>query len=251
MLLLECNNLSFSYHTHTGEIPVIKSVNFQIHKGEFVSIVGPSGCGKSTLLGLLTGILKPEEGEIKIHYKQEAQSFYGYMLQQDHLLEWYDIWDNVCLGPKINHCLDAACREYLHTLLTRYQLDAFAHKKPSQLSGGMRQRAALIRTLAMKPELLYLDEPFSALDYQTRLNAADDIGKIIQKEGKTAVLVTHDIGEAISLSSRVLVLSKRPATIIKEFVLPFQNMGLSSLEIRNLPEFSTYFNLIWKELNTT
>jgi hypothetical protein len=252
LLLLECNDLSFSYHTHTGEISVIKSVSFRIHKGEFVSIVGPSGCGKSTLLGLLTGILSPEEGSIKIHYKQKGtQSFYGYMLQQDHLLEWYDIWDNVCLGPKINHCLDNACKEYLHTLLTRYQLDSFAHKKPSQLSGGMRQRAALIRTLAMKPELLYLDEPFSALDYQSRLNAADDIGKIIQKEGKTAVLVTHDIGEAISLSSRVLVLSKRPATIVKEFVLPFQNTGLSSLEIRNLPEFSTYFNLIWKELNTT
>lgn len=119
----------FSYHTHTGEISVIKSVSFRIHKGEFVSIVGPSGCGKSTLLGLLTGILSPEEGSIKIHYKQKGtQSFYGYMLQQDHLLEWYDIWDNVCLGPKINHCLDNACKEYLHTLLTRYQLDSFAHK---------------------------------------------------------------------------------------------------------------------------
>ena len=167
MLLLECNDLSFSYHTHTGEISVIKSVSFRIHKGEFVSIVGPSGCGKSTLLGLLTGILSPEEGSIKIHYKQKGtQSFYGYMLQQDHLLEWYDIWDNVCLGPKINHCLDNACKEYLHTLLTRYQLDSFAHKKPSQLSGGMRQRAALIRTLAMKPELLYLDEPFKRKEKQ-------------------------------------------------------------------------------------
>ena len=142
----------FPITSHTGEISVIKSVSFRIHKGEFVSIVGPSGCGKSTLLGLLTGILSPEEGSIKIHYKQKGtQSFYGYMLQQDHLLEWYDIWDNVCLGPKINHCLDNACKEYLHTLLTRYQLDSFAHKKPSQLSGGMRQRAALIRTLAMKP----------------------------------------------------------------------------------------------------
>lgn len=248
-LLLECKDLSFSYHTPGGEIPVISHMNFNIFKGEFVSIVGPSGCGKSTLLNLLTQMLAPEEGEICVSSSRAGKQAFGYMLQQDHLFEWYDIWENICIGPKINKCLTADCEIYLNELLKRYGLSAFAHKKPSELSGGMRQRAAIIRTLAMKPELLYLDEPFSALDYQNRLNAANDIGQIIQKEGKTAILVTHDIGEAISLSSRILVLSKRPTTVKKEFVLPFREQNLTPLEIRNAKEFGEYFNSIWKELN--
>ncbi len=248
-LLLECKDLSFSYHTPAGEIPVISHMNFNIYKGEFVSIVGPSGCGKSTLLNLLTNLLSPEEGTITIHGEADTKNAFGYMLQQDHLFEWYDIWKNICIGPQINKCLTPECEEYLQDLLKRYGLIDFKHKRPSELSGGMRQRAAIIRTLAMKPELLYLDEPFSSLDYQNRLNAADDIGRIIQTEGKTAVLVTHDIGEAISLSSRILVLSKRPTTIKKEFTLPFRERGLSPLEIRNSKEFGGYFNAIWKELN--
>lgn len=247
--LLQLKDLSFSYHTPNGEIPVINSMSFEIYKGEFVSIVGPSGCGKSTLLNLMTGLLEPETGTIHVEHSLESRNFYGYMLQQDQLFEWYDIWKNVCIGPKINHCLDSECREYLKMLLNRYGLSAFIHKKPSELSGGMRQRAAIIRTLALKPELLFLDEPFSALDYQSRLNAANDIGQIIRKEDKTAILVTHDIGEAISLSDRILILSKRPATIVKEVSLPFAKDGLTPLEIRNSPKFGTYFNLIWKELN--
>ncbi len=250
-LLLECKDLSFSYHTPKGEIPVITNMNFDIRKGEFVSIVGPSGCGKSTLLNLLTNMLTPEEGYIHLHVDKDAKNSFGYMLQQDHLFEWYDIWKNICIGPKINQCLTPECEEYLHDLVSRYGLTGFIHKKPSELSGGMRQRAAIIRTLAMKPELLYLDEPFSSLDYQSRLNAADDIGQIIYNEGKTAVLVTHDIGEAISLSSRILVLSRRPTTIKKEFLLPFRSKNLKPLEIRNTKEFGEYFNAIWKELNAT
>lgn len=250
-LLLECKDLSFSYHTPDGEIPVISHMNFDIYKGEFVSIVGPSGCGKSTLLNLMTNMLTPEEGHICLHVDSEAKNAFGYMLQQDHLFEWYDIWKNICIGPQINKCLTPECEDYLIQLLDRYGLTAFMHKKPSELSGGMRQRAAIIRTLAMKPELLYLDEPFSSLDYQNRLNAADDIGRIIRNEGKTAVLVTHDIAEAISLSSRILVLSKRPTTVKKEFVLPFRERDLTPLEIRNTKEFRGYFNAIWKELNNT
>ncbi|MBQ8527762.1 MAG: ATP-binding cassette domain-containing protein [Lachnospiraceae bacterium] len=248
-LLLECKDLSFSYHTPDGEIPVISHMNFDIYKGEFVSIVGPSGCGKSTLLNLLTNTLLPEDGSICMYGNFDAKNAFGYMLQQDHLFEWYDIWKNICIGPQINHCLSPECEEYLLKLLDRYGLTAFIHKKPSELSGGMRQRAAIIRTLAMKPELLYLDEPFSSLDYQNRLNAADDIGQIIRNEGKTAVLVTHDIGEAISLSTRILVLTKRPTTIKKEFILPFRDQGLTPLEIRNNNKFGGYFNDIWKELN--
>lgn len=248
--LLSLKDLSFSYHTPNGEIPVISSMSFEIYKGEFVSIVGPSGCGKSTLLNLMTGLLEPETGSIEINHQENNDHFYGYMLQQDQLFEWYDIWKNICIGPRINHCLDEECKKYLEMLLDRYGLSSFKHQKPSELSGGMRQRAAIIRTLAMKPELLFLDEPFSALDYQSRLNAANDIGQIIRKENKTAVLVTHDIGEAISLSDRVLILSRRPTTIVKEVLLPFGETGLPPLKIRNSPKFGTYFNLIWKELNT-
>ncbi len=248
-LLLECKDLSFAYHTPDGEIPVIRHINFKIYKGEFVSIVGPSGCGKSTLLNLMTGMLSPEEGTVRMHCDEDEKNRFGYMLQQDHLFEWYDIWKNICIGPKINHSLTEECESYLKELLERYGLSAFIHKKPSELSGGMRQRAAIIRTLAMKPELLFLDEPFSSLDYQNRLNAADDIGQIIRNEEKTAVLVTHDIGEAISLSSRILVLSARPTTIRREFKLPFREQNLTPLEIRNTKEFGGYFNAIWKELN--
>ncbi len=248
-LLLECKDLSFSYHTPDGEIPVISHMNFDIYKGEFVSIVGPSGCGKSTLLNLLTNMLSPEEGQIVIHNTENTKNAFGYMLQQDHLFEWYNIWENICIGPKINKCLTSECIQYLVQLLERYGLSDFKYKKPSELSGGMRQRAAIIRTLAMKPELLYLDEPFSSLDYQNRLNAADDIGQIISNERKTAILVTHDIGEAISLSSRILVLSARPTTVKKEFILPFRDDNLTPLEIRNRKEFGGYFNAIWKELN--
>lgn len=247
--LLSCNNLSFSYHTPQGEIPVIHALDFAVYEGEFVSIVGPSGCGKSTLLNLMAGLYKPEEGTISIPETDDYAHFFGYMLQQDQLFEWYDIWENICIGPKINHCLDTACKEDLKRLLARYGLSAFIHKKPSELSGGMRQRAALIRTLAMKPSLLFLDEPFSALDYQSRLNAGDDIGQIIMKEGKTAVLVTHDIAEAISLSDRVLVLAKRPTHVIREVTLPFRAKKLTPLQIRNEPTFSLFFDLIWKELN--
>ncbi len=248
-LLLECNDVSFAYHTPKGEIPVILNMNFKIYRGEFVSIVGPSGCGKSTLLNLMTHMLTPEEGQIRYLENEKPTKTFGYMLQQDQLFEWYDIWKNVCMGPQINHELTAERRGYIKELLHRYGLMEFMYKKPSELSGGMRQRAAIIRTLAMKPELLLLDEPFSSLDYQNRLNAADDIGQIIQKEGKTAVLVTHDIGEAISLSSRILVLTRRPTTIKKEFILPYQKQKMTPLAIRNTKDFGMYFNLIWKELN--
>lgn len=248
--LLKCDNVFYAYHTLQGEIPVIDHLSFAVSRGEFVSIVGPSGCGKSTLLNLLTGLLVPEQGAIRrCSYQKKNADFYGYMLQQDQLFEWYTIWENVTLGLRINHRLTPEKKQFLLSLLEKYQLLPFKDKKPSALSGGMRQRAALIRTLAMEPELLILDEPFSALDYQNRLNAANDIGKIILQEKKTAILVTHDIGEAISLSTRVLVLAKRPTHIICEVPLPFRKYGLTPLEIRHHKEFSHYFDLIWKELN--
>lgn len=208
--------------------------------------------GKSTLLSLISGLLEPEKGLIKINgkYLKESTTNVGYMLQHDELFEWRTIYNNVILGLEIQHMLTARTRQRAHDLLDFYGLRQFESSHPSELSGGMRQRAALIRTLVLEPDLLLLDEPFSALDYQTRLTVGDDIGQIIRKEGKSALLVTHDLSEAISLADRVIILSGRPATIKQTIPLIFDLDADTPLNRRNAPEFKTYFNLIWKELNT-
>lgn len=249
--LLELNHVGYSYHTMQGETPALNNINFTVFKGEFVSIVGPSGCGKSTLLSLLSGLLEPEHGSILLYGQKlfhTGNGDIGYMLQHDHLFEWRSIERNVLLGPEIQKKNTPQKKEAVLDMLKTYGLYKFKDAKPSQLSGGMRQRAALIRTLALDPKLLLLDEPFSALDYQTRLTVSDDIGSIIKKENKTAVLVTHDLSEAVSLGNRVVVLSKRPATVKAIVSIDFPS-ALSPLERRNSPEFKDYFNTIWKELN--
>ena len=250
--VLELKNIHYAYHTLDGETPALTDISFALNKGEFVSIVGPSGCGKSTLLSLISGLLEPEKGLIKINgkYLKESTTNVGYMLQHDELFEWRTIYNNVILGLEIQHMLTARTRERAHDLLDLYGLRQFESSHPSELSGGMRQRAALIRTLVLEPDLLLLDEPFSALDYQTRLTVGDDIGQIIRKEGKSALLVTHDLSEAISLADRVIILSGRPATIRQTIPLIFDLDADTPLNRRNAPEFKTYFNLIWKELNT-
>lgn len=248
---LSFEHVSFSYHTKEGETLTLKDISFSIKPGEFVSIVGPSGCGKSTLLSLCSGLLAPESGQIILHNHacNDSRTTIGYMLQHDHLFEWRSIYHNVVLGLEINHMMTTRYKEKAHTLLTQYGLEEFKDSKPSELSGGMRQRAALVRTLVLEPELLLLDEPFSSLDYQTRLNVSHDIGMIIRKEHKTALLVTHDLGEAISMSDRIIVLSKRPATITQTIPITFSLEEDTPLNRRNAPEFKSYFNLIWKELN--
>ena len=250
--VLELKNIHYAYHNLEGETPALTDISFTLKKGEFVSIVGPSGCGKSTLLSLIAGLLIPEKGLIKINgkYLRESTTNVGYMLQHDELFEWRTIYNNVILGLEVQHMLTARTKERAHELLYFYGLRQFENARPSELSGGMRQRAALIRTLVLNPDLLLLDEPFSALDYQTRLNVGDDIGQIIRKEGKSALLVTHDLSEAISLADRVIVLSGRPATIRQTIPLIFDLSQDTPLNRRNAPEFKTYFNLIWKELNT-
>lgn len=250
--LMEISHVGYSYHTMEGETPALTNINFTVHKGDFLSIVGPSGCGKSTLLCLLTGLMEPEHGTILLYGQklfQKGNGTIGYMLQHDHLFEWRTIEKNVLLGLEIQNRLTPESREKVMDMLKRYGLYKFKDARPSQLSGGMRQRAALIRTLALEPELLLLDEPFSALDYQTRLTVGDDIGSIIKKEQKTAILVTHDLSEAVSLGSQVLVLSKRPGTIKNIIPITFPEQ-LTPLERRNAPEFKDYFNIIWKELNS-
>ncbi|MCT4686567.1 ABC transporter ATP-binding protein [Vallitalea sp.] len=197
--LVKIQNLSYTYHTPKGETKTLENINLMINKGDFISIVGPSGCGKSTLLSVISGLIQPSIGEVVLDKSlmNNDSHYIGYMLQKDHLFEWRTVYKNVLLGLEINNKLTAKNLEYIDSLLKQYGLYDFKNYKPSQLSGGMRQRAALIRTLALKPEILLLDEPFAALDYQTRLSAGDEIGTIIKNENKTALLVTHDIAEAI------------------------------------------------------
>ena len=214
--ILSLDHIYYSYHDKNGETPVINDLSFEIKPGSFTSIVGPSGCGKSTLLSLLCDLIKPEAGTIYIRPPENNHdSRIGYMLQKDNLFEWRSIYKNVMLGLEINNKKTPENIAYVNHLLEQYDLAGFKSARPSQLSGGMRQRAALIRTLALKPDILLLDEPFSALDYQTRLEVREDICSILRKEKKTVILVTHDISEAIAMTDRVLILTNRPAKLLK------------------------------------
>ncbi len=247
---LKACGISYSYHSPEGATPALSNVSFSVNSGEFLSIVGPSGCGKSTLLSLLSGLLEPEEGTIYIEDTPltHAHIGIGYMLQRDHLLAWRTIRENAALGLEIQHRKTKEAMQELDEMLENYGLGGFSSAHPSELSGGMRQRAALIRTLILKPDLLLLDEPFSALDYQTRLSVCDDIASIIRETKKTAILITHDLAEAISTADRVLVLSARPGRVKAEIPLAFSPQYDSPLKRRNAPEFAGYFQNVWNEL---
>lgn len=242
--ILELQNISHAYHGMEGETLALSHLSFSLMQGDFVSIVGPSGCGKSTLLSIISGLIPPESGTVNL-----VGNHIGYMLQKDHLLEWRSVYRNIILGLEVQHSVTADTKEKAYGLLKQYGLEQFANAKPSELSGGMRQRVALIRTLILEPDLLLLDEPFSALDYQTRLAVGDDIGQIIHKEKRTAILVTHDLAEAISLGDRVIVLTERPGSVKTIFPIHFPEDKNTPLLRRNTPEFNEYFHAIWKELN--
>lgn len=243
--LLQLNHVDFSYHTLHGETKALSDISFEVKEGEFLAIVGPSGCGKSTLLSMIAGLVLPGNGEI--HFTNASPRI-GYMLQQDHLLPWRTIWRNILLGPEIQKEITPQIKEHAMQLLEDYGLLPFKDKHPDELSGGMRQRAALIRTMILRPELLLLDEPFSALDYQTRLMVSADIGRIIRQAGITAILITHDLSEAIALADRVIVLSKRPGHVVREVDISLSLTDDSLLAARNAPEFHDYFNILWKEI---
>ncbi|MGB9808763.1 MAG: ABC transporter ATP-binding protein [Caldanaerobacter sp.] len=242
-VMVSLKNVSFKYHTLEGETEALKDISFDVYEGEFVGVIGPSGCGKSTLLSIISGLLKPSRGIVEVNGK------IGYMLQKDHLFEWRTIWQNAILGLEIQKKLTEESRSYVENLLKKYGLWEFKDYYPNQLSGGMRQRAALIRTLALKPDILLLDEAFSALDYQTKLAISDEVYKILKNEQKTAIIVTHDISEAIAMCNRIVVLSKRPAYIKKIYEISLTSDDQSPIGRRKAPEFREYFNSIWKELD--
>lgn len=247
--LLELKNIGLTYQTIKSETEAIKNTNFTANKGEFVSIVGPSGCGKTTILSLIAGLLKATEGEILIEGEPvtRVSTNVGYMLQRDNLFEWLTVYQNVCVGIKINKSKNCLSKDKIKELLEKYGLADFEKSKPAELSGGMRQRVSLIRTLALNPKLLLLDEPFSALDYQTRLSVQNDVFSILKSENKTAILVTHDISEAISMSDKIIVLTKRPGTVKRIINLEFDK-NLTPLERRDTLLFNEYFKTLWEEL---
>ena len=241
--VLRFENVSMHYHSKQGETVALENASFSVFEGEFVTIIGPSGCGKTTLLSLAAGLLSPTKGKVITN----GCSF-GYMLQKDELFPWRTIEKNIFLPLEIKGSNTPEHRNRALALAEKYGLKQFLKNYPSSLSGGMRQRAALIRTLAVNPDVLLLDEPFSALDYQTRLAVCDDVYKIIREEGKTALLITHDISEAISVADKIFVLSKRPAKIIAEHKLEFPET--EPLKRRENKDFSRWFEVLWKELNT-
>ena len=242
--ILNVYNLSKTYHTILGETLAIKDITFDINKDEFVGIIGPSGCGKSSILNLISGLDKDYTGCININKNIKI----AYMLQEDALFPWLTIMDNVLLPLKIEKNLTNDNIEYAKKLLKKYDLYDFKDKYPSFLSGGMKQRVALIRTLTLKPDILLLDEPFSALDYQTRLKVSDDVYKIIKNEHKTALIVSHDISECISLCDRIIVLSKRPSIIKNIHEIKLENKSTPILN-RESPNFTEYYKTIWKEID--
>ena len=245
MNLLEVRNLKKIYHDKNGEVLALNNINFELKEEEFIAIVGPSGCGKSTILSILSNLEEKSEGTIKF---SKANPKIGYMLQNDALFDNRTILQNTLLGLEVTHTLDEDAKKRVINLLKTYGLEDFMNKYPKSLSGGMRQRVALIRTLALNPDILLLDEPFSALDYQTRLAVSDDVFKIIKKEKKSAIIVTHDLSEAISIADRVLVISKRPAEIKNVYKIDFKNKS-TPIENRKLEGFGKYYDLIWKDLD--
>ena len=251
---VELRNVGLRYFGPEGETEALKDISLAVTPGEFVAVIGPSGCGKSTLLSLISGLVTPTEGAVLIDGKPVTgpSRKVGYMLQQDYLFEWRTILENTLLGAEIQGVPMAKARERAAQLLTRYGLGQFLNHLPRQLSGGMRQRVALARTLCTEPDIVLLDEPFSALDSQTRLALADEITEILRREAKTVILITHDIGEAVSMAERVIVLSRRPGQVKSDHSIRFAAGGagrLTTMAARDAPEFKDYFKTLWQELD--
>ena len=248
MAILALDSVNLIYQTEKDETEAVRDLTVSVDEGEFIALVGPSGCGKTTVLSMIAGLIKPTSGSVIIDGADADPSagLVGYMLQRDNLFEWLTIEQNVLLGLSVRKTLNDENKSYALSMLEKYGLGEFRTHFPTHLSGGMRQRAALIRTLAFRPKILLLDEPFSAVDFQTRMTVCDDVYSIIKSEGKTAILVTHDISEAVSMADRVIVLTKRPATVKNIFSVDID--APTSLKKRESPRFSEWFDRIWKEV---
>ncbi len=248
MAILALDSVNLIYQTEKDETEAVRDLTVSVDEGEFIALVGPSGCGKTTVLSMIAGLIKPTSGSVIIDGADADPSagLVGYMLQRDNLFEWLTIEQNVLLGLSVRKTLNDENKSYALSMLEKYGLGEFRTHFPTQLSGGMRQRAALIRTLAFRPKILLLDEPFSAVDFQTRMTVCDDVYSIIKSEGKTAILVTHDISEAVSMADRVIVLTKRPATVKNIFSVDID--APTPLKKRESPRFSEWFDRIWKEV---
>ncbi|WP_019391093.1 ABC transporter ATP-binding protein [Priestia filamentosa] len=249
MTFLDVQNISHTYFSKKQATSVLENISFTLEEGEFISLLGPSGCGKTTLLSIISGLLSPTEGSILIQDQKmkDRKDLIGYMLQQDYLFNWKTIKENVLLGPKIKKQTSAEWEEKATALLETVGLPNVESLYPSELSGGMRQRVSLVRTLITNPQLLLLDEPFSALDFQTKLKLEDLVGETLKNFNKTAVLVTHDIGEAIAMSDRIFLLSRNPGRLSKTFIVPQSLRRLSPLAARQHEEYNALFQRIWKE----
>ena len=245
-LLIEVKNLNYNYYTSDGIIQTLKDITFSVEQEEIVSIVGPSGCGKTTLLKIIAGLISIDNKE---NILNKNNLTLGYMFQKDNLFDWLTVKENIEIGLKIQKKLNEKSRTKMEKLIEKYNLIQFEKYYPNQISGGMRQKVALIRTLAIEPNVLLLDEPFSALDYQNRLKICDEVFNIIKEEKKTAIMVTHDIGEAISCSDKVIILSKRPAKIKKIININFEN-NLTIIEKRKTDKFNRYFDEVWSEIES-
>ena len=240
--VLKLVNVEKSFNTLSGEVEAVGDVSFDVKDGEIIGIVGSSGCGKSTLLNIIAGLDKETGGQV-IRYKNN----YGYMLQSDALLPYKNVLDNATLGLKLKKMLNDETINYTKGLLNQFGLDKFFEKMPSELSGGMRQRVALARTLAIRPNLVLLDEPLSALDYVTRLTITDDIYKILKELKVTTILISHDIAECVSFCDRVIVLSKRPAKV--KNIYEINLLGDTPSKRRKANNFYDYYDKIWGDLD--
>lgn len=252
MSFLTLEKITHHYFSKQGFTKALDNVSFSIEEGEVISLLGPSGCGKSTILSIIAGIIKPTEGKVKLEQQMIdlPSSEIGYMLQQDYLFPWKTILDNVLLGPKIRKTLSHDVKEKALSLLHEVGLKNVVNKYPPSLSGGMRQRAALVRTLINHPKILLFDEPFSALDYQTKLKLEELVSTLLKSYKKTTVLVTHDISEAIAMSDRILVMDTNPGTISKVFEVPIEIRQEGPLLARRHPKFQILFDKVWNELDS-
>lgn len=251
-VVLRAQDVSKTFNAGTArQVEVFHGIDFELYEGEILAIVGPSGCGKSTLFNIIAGLLEPTTGAVHVgdEIVSGAKGHVGYMLQKDLLLPWRSVLDNVTLGLEVRGDDPRTAREQAGALIRKYGLAGFESSRPNALSGGMRQRVAFMRTLALDPKAILLDEPFSALDFQTRLILQGDVKRIIRERRNAAILVTHDIGEAIAMADRVLVLSHRPSTVKSIYTIDLQTSGEDPIALRRSAKFNDHFDEIWNDLD--